>query len=50
MAQSPKRPRRLPEDAAQRTDHEIIELLFGKETAAELEELAGVRDSSMKGS
>ena len=47
MAQAPKKPRRLPEDAAQRADHEVIEMLFGKDGAAELERIAGVRDDSM---
>ena len=42
MAQAPKA-KRLPDDAAKRTDHEIIEMLFGKEAAAELEALAGIR-------
>ena len=43
MPQTPKRPRVLPRDVAERTDHDVIELLFGKEAAAELERMAGVR-------
>ena len=48
MAQAPKRPRRLPADITQRTDHEVIEVLFGKDAAEELERMAGVRDSSIR--
>lgn len=43
MAQAPKNPRRIPEDATRRTDHEVIEMLFGKRAAEELERMAGVR-------
>ena len=49
MAQTPKKPRRRPEDAPERTDHEVIEMLFGREAAEELERMDGV-NVSMKGS
>ena len=39
MAQPPKLPDKI-EDA---TDHEVIEFLFGKKAATELERMAGIR-------
>lgn len=39
---SPRKPRPLPDGIEERTDHEIIEFLFGKKAAAELERLAGI--------
>ena len=38
----PRKPRPLPRDITERTDHDVIEFLFGKRAAAELERLAGV--------
>ena len=42
MPSAPRQPRRLPRDIAERTDHDVIEFLFGKKAAAEIERLAGV--------
>ena len=38
--QPPKLPKKVDENT---TDHEVIEMLFGKEAAAELERMAGVK-------
>ena len=40
MAQPRKLPKKVDEET---TDHELIEMLFGKRAAAELERMAGVR-------
>ena len=40
MAQPPKLPRKVD---AHTTDHEVLEKLFGKKAAAEIERMAGVR-------
>ncbi len=40
MTQPPKLPKKVDENT---TDHDVIEMLFGKKAAAELERLAGVR-------
>ncbi|MCY3636030.1 MAG: hypothetical protein OXH23_10525 [bacterium] len=43
MTQIPSRPdRQLPADAAERSDHEVLEMLFGTDATAELERMAGV--------
>ena len=39
MAQPPKLPKKVD---ANTTDHEALEMLFGKKAAAELERMAGV--------
>ena len=43
MAQDPKKRRKLPKDITERTDHEVMKILFGKRIMKKVDALVAER-------
>jgi len=48
MAQAPKKRKKLPKDIAERSDHDIMEKLFGKRVMKEVDAIVKERSTEKK--